>query len=92
MYIIIYESIFYKHTDICLVQGNVYLGQTMRDAMATNQVIPDPIKISSTDMVVIRAMKQLAIDMTRPQPEDRPTMDEVEMRLTQIQGGLFNIP
>ena len=60
----------------------------MRDANATNQPFPDPINVYSTDTPIVRALKRIAIAMTQPQPEDRPSMEEVDTQLIEVQGEL----
>ena len=75
-----------KYNIIISVQGESYLGQTMHIAMKTNQSIADPISPSSRDTEPEKAFKRLAVAMTKCRPEERPTMDEVEMQLIELYG------
>ena len=58
----------------------------MHIAMEADKAIPDAITPSSTDSEPEKAYKRLAVAMTKCRPEDRPTMHEVETKLTDLYG------
>ena len=66
------------------------LGQVMWQANAERRPLPTIFGIRSGDSELMKAMKSLALDMTRFQPDERPTMDEVELRITDIVGTFAN--
>ena len=66
--------------------GTTYVGQAMCYALKANEKIEDPIAIEAHDSDIVKALKELALLMTKPKAEDRPTMDDVDMKLMQIQG------
>ena len=51
-----------------------------------NRTIPVILEIQQKDPSAKQAMKRLILDMTQYRPENRPSMDDVELQLTAIEG------
>ena len=57
----------------------------MWQAKAENRVLPSVIEIMRGDTEEERILKQLILDMTKYNPYDRHTMDDVEQQLVDVQ-------
>ena len=62
------------------------LGQAMLRAEALKTTMPVILEVQQKDSGSKKAMKRLILDMTQCRPEDRPSMDDVELQLTAIEG------
>ena len=82
-----------KHTSIILLSNSIFnkvlgspLGQSMWLAHVENGIMPVILEVKQKDSSAKQAMKRLIFHMTQYSPEDRPSMDDVELQLTAIEG------
>ena len=55
-------------------------------AEALKKTMPFILEVQQKESSSKKAMKRLILDMTQYSPEDRPSMDDVELQLTAIEG------
>ena len=65
------------------------LGRDMWQAKAQNKDLPVFMSIKFDDDEHMTAFKKLVIAMTRYNPDERPTMDEVELKLIELHGMIY---
>ena len=82
----------YKHIDFACTVLEASIGQRMWQAKAERKTLPGIIKICHKDTKQEKAMKQLILDMTKYDPDSRPSMDEVELQLTMLIGNSYYHP
>ena len=62
------------------------LGHSMWQADAQGKPLPALLQFSWKDSEPIKAVKKVILAMTSYRPDDRPSMDDVELRLTELNG------